>query len=131
MARKLIGATATKWYKILGHIGPDAIKQLPKHVNGVELAELITTKCVPLKIECEVCLLAKHTQWISRRREYEFPANRLFKRLVFNIITLGELGYNGTRYVIYFYYTYSKLNFIFTDKNKNKATVLSTIYKTH
>jgi hypothetical protein len=41
MARKLVGAIAIKWYKILSYIGPDAIKQLPKHVNGVELIELI------------------------------------------------------------------------------------------
>ena len=60
MARKLVGAIATKWYKILGHVGPDAIEQLPKHVNGVELEELID-KRAPLKIEYEVCLLAKHT----------------------------------------------------------------------
>jgi hypothetical protein len=40
MARKPVGAIAIKWYKILGHAGPDAIKQLPKHVNGAELAEL-------------------------------------------------------------------------------------------
>ena len=41
MARKLVRAIATKWYKILGHTGPDAIEQLPKHVNGVELKEII------------------------------------------------------------------------------------------
>ena len=61
IARKPIGATATKWYKILGYTGPNAIKQLPKHVDGVELEELIN-KRAPLKIKCEVCLLAKHTQ---------------------------------------------------------------------
>jgi len=60
MARKLVGAIATKWYKILGYTGPNAIKQLPKHVNGAELTEL-TTKRAPLKIECETCLLVKHT----------------------------------------------------------------------
>ena len=60
MACKPIGATAIKWYKILSYIGPNAIKQLPKHVNGAELEELID-KRVPLKIEYEVCLLAKHT----------------------------------------------------------------------
>ena len=59
MARKLVRATATKWYKILGYAGPDAIRQLPKHINGVELKDLIN-KRAPLKIECEVCLLAKH-----------------------------------------------------------------------
>ena len=59
MARKLIGAIATKWHKILGHAGPNAIKQLLKHVNGAEL-ELIDER-VPLKVECEVCLLLKHT----------------------------------------------------------------------
>jgi hypothetical protein len=64
MARKLVGATATKWHKILGHAGPNAIKQLPKHVDGVELKELIN-KRAPLKIKCEVCLLAKYTQQIS------------------------------------------------------------------
>ena len=42
MARKLVGATATKWYKILSHIGPNAIKQLPKYVNGAELTKLTT-----------------------------------------------------------------------------------------
>ena len=60
MARKPVGATATKWYKILGHAGPNAIKQLLEYVNGVELEEL-TNKRAPLKIECEACLLAKHT----------------------------------------------------------------------
>ena len=60
MACKLVGAIVIKWYKILGYIGPNAIKQLPKHVNGVELKELIN-KRAPLKIECKVCLLAKHT----------------------------------------------------------------------
>ena len=59
MACKLIGATATKWHKILGYAGPDAIEQLPKHVDGAELEELINERA-PLKIECEVCLLAKH-----------------------------------------------------------------------
>ena len=57
MARKPVRAIATKWYKILGYIGPNAIKQLPKHVSSVELAK----ERAPLKIECEVCLLAKHT----------------------------------------------------------------------
>ena len=64
MARKLVGAIATKWHKILSYIGPDAIKQLPKHVNSVELKEL-NNKRAPLKIEYEVCLLVKHIQQIS------------------------------------------------------------------
>ena len=63
MARKLIGATAIKWYKILSYVGPDAIEQLPKHINGVELE--LNNKRAPLKIKCEVCLLVKHTQQIS------------------------------------------------------------------
>ena len=41
MACKPVRALATKWHKILGYIGPNAIKQLPKYVNGVELEELI------------------------------------------------------------------------------------------
>ena len=130
MACKLIRALVTKWYKILSYIGPNAIKQLPKHVNGVELEELIN-KRAPLKIKCEVCLLAKHIQQISQRREHEYLATRPFKRLAFDIITLGELGYNGDRYVMHFYYTYSKFNFIFTLRNKDKATILPTIYRTY
>jgi len=60
MARKLVGAIAKKkWPKILGYIGPNAIKQLPKHVNSAELIELIN-KQAPLKIEYKACLLAKH-----------------------------------------------------------------------
>jgi len=42
MARKPIRATATRWHKILGHAGPDAIEQLPKHIIGAELTELTT-----------------------------------------------------------------------------------------
>ena len=61
MARKLVRATALKWHKILGHVGPDAIEQLPKYVNGVELTELIKER-VLLKIKCETCLISKHTQ---------------------------------------------------------------------
>jgi hypothetical protein len=130
MAHKLVEAIATKWHKILSHIGPKAIKQLPKYVNNAELKELINRRA-PLKIKYKVYLLAKHTQQISQRREYKFPATRLFKRVVFNIITLGELGYNGNRYVIYFYYIYLKFNFIYTLRNKDKATILPTICKTH
>jgi len=40
MAYKLVGAIAIKWHKILGHVGPDTIKQLPKHVNGIKLTKL-------------------------------------------------------------------------------------------
>jgi len=61
MARKLVGAIATKWHKILGYAGPDAIEQLPKHVNGAELEELIDERA-PLKIKYKVCLISKHTQ---------------------------------------------------------------------
>ena len=64
MARKPVGATATKQYKILGYIRSNAIKQLPKYVNGAELTKL-TTKQAPLKIKYKTCLLAKHTQQIS------------------------------------------------------------------
>jgi len=59
MACKLVRAIAIKWHKILSHVGPDVIKQLPKHVNGVELKELIN-KRAPLKVKCKVCLLAKY-----------------------------------------------------------------------
>ena len=59
MACKLVGAIAIKWYKILGYVGPDAIKQLPKHVNGVELE--LNDERAPLKVKCEVCLISKHT----------------------------------------------------------------------
>ena len=108
MARKPVRAIATKWHKILSHAGPDTIKQLPKHVNGTELK--LNNEQAPLKIECEVYLLAKHTQQISQRREHEYPANQPFKRLAFNIIDLRVPRYNGDRYAIYFYYTYSKFN---------------------
>jgi hypothetical protein len=60
MARKPVGATATKWYKILDYTGPNAIKQLLKYINGVELKELIN-KRAPIKIKCKVCLLLKYT----------------------------------------------------------------------
>ena len=63
MARKLIGAIATKWHKILGYIGPNTIEQLLEHVNGVELE--LNDERAPLKIECKVYLLAKQTQQIS------------------------------------------------------------------
>ena len=42
MAYKPVRALAIKWHKILGYIGPNAIKQLPKYVNGVELTKLTT-----------------------------------------------------------------------------------------
>jgi len=73
MAYKLIEAIATKWHKILGYIGADVIKQFPKHVISTELTELITERA-PLKIEYKTCLISKHIQKISRRREHEFPA---------------------------------------------------------
>jgi hypothetical protein len=41
MACKLIWAIATKWHKILGYAGSDAIKQFLKYINGVELTEFI------------------------------------------------------------------------------------------
>jgi len=74
IARKPIRATAIRWHKILGHIGPNTITQLPKHIIGAELTEFKTNKQAPLKIEYKVCLLAKHTQQISQKREHKFPA---------------------------------------------------------
>ena len=69
MARKLIGATATKWHKILGHAGADVIEHLPQNVTGAELTNeltgALTDERAPLKVECEVCSTAKHTQQIS------------------------------------------------------------------
>ena len=41
MARKLIGAIAIEWHKILGYARPDAITQLLKYINGAELTNLI------------------------------------------------------------------------------------------
>ena len=60
MAHKPVGAIAIKWYKILSYIGPDAIKQLPKHINGVELK--LNNKRVPLKVKYKVYLILKQTQ---------------------------------------------------------------------
>jgi len=130
MAHKPIRATATKWHKILSHAGADAIEQLPKHVVSAKLTKL-TTKRAPLKIECETCSISKHTQQISQRREHEFSATRPFEQVAFNIISLKEPGYNGNKYVMHFYCIYSKFKFVYTAKNKNKATVLPTIHKTH
>ena len=130
MACKLVGATALKWHKILGYAGPDTIKQLPKHINGVELTKLAKEQ-TPLKIKYETYLMSKYIQQISQKREHEFLATQPFERLIFNIIDLKEPRYNGDRYIIYFYCTYSKFNFIYTAKNKDKATVLPTICKTH
>ena len=64
MACKLVEATASKWHRIFGYIGLDAIKQLPKHTNGVKLTKL-TTKQVPLKIKYKTYLVLKYTQQIS------------------------------------------------------------------
>ena len=58
MARKPVGAIAIKWYKILSHIGPNAIKQLPKHINSVELE--LNNERVPLKIKYKVYSLVKY-----------------------------------------------------------------------
>ena len=74
MAYKLVGATATKWHKILSHAGSDAIEQLPKYINGVELTELNTKERALLKIEYKTCSIVKYTQQISQRQEHEFPA---------------------------------------------------------
>ena len=64
MAYKLVGATALKQYKILSHAGSDAIKQLPKYINGAKLTELAEEQA-PLKIKYETYLIVKHTQQIS------------------------------------------------------------------
>ena len=58
MARKPVGATATKWHKILSYVGPNAIKQLPKHVNSAELK--LNNERAPLKVKCEVYLISKY-----------------------------------------------------------------------
>jgi len=59
MAYKLVGATAIKWYKILGYAGPNVIKQLLKHVNSTKLTKL-TDERVPLKIKCKIYSIAKY-----------------------------------------------------------------------
>ena len=61
MACKLVGATALKWYKILGYIGPDIIEQLLKYINSIELTKL-TTEWAPLKIKYETYSVSKYIQ---------------------------------------------------------------------
>ena len=73
MACKLVRATALKQYKILGYIGPDAIKQLFKYINGIVLTKLINEQ-VPLKIKYKTYLILKYIQQISQRQEYKFLA---------------------------------------------------------
>ena len=63
MACKLVKATALKWHKILGYIGPNTIKQLLKHINGTKLTELAEEQ-VPLKIKYKTYSVLKHTQQI-------------------------------------------------------------------
>ncbi len=41
MACKPVGAIAIKWHKIFNYAGLNAIKQLLKHINSIELTELI------------------------------------------------------------------------------------------
>ena len=41
MVYKLVGATVLKWYKILGYIGPDAIKWLFKYIDDIKLIKLV------------------------------------------------------------------------------------------
>ena len=74
MAHKLVGTIALKWHKILSYAGLNAIKQLPKHINGEVLTKLIN-KQAPLKIEYKTCLVLKYTHQISWRREHEFLAS--------------------------------------------------------
>ena len=64
MAYKLVGAIALKWYKILRYIGPNAIKQLPKYIDGVKLTKLIKKQAL-LKIKYKTYLVLKYTQQIS------------------------------------------------------------------
>ena len=59
MVCKLVGATALKWYKILGYAGPNAIKQFPKYINGAKLTKLITEQA-PLKIKYKTYLILKY-----------------------------------------------------------------------
>ena len=63
MAYKPVRAIALKWYKILSYTGPDVIKQLPKHINGVKLTKLVKEQA-PLKIKYKTYLILKHTQQI-------------------------------------------------------------------
>ena len=63
MACKPVRATALKWYKILSYAGPNAIKQLPKHINGVELTKLAKEQAL-LKIKYKTYLISKYIQQI-------------------------------------------------------------------
>ena len=64
MACKLVRAIVLRWYKILGYVGPDVIKQLFKNANGIKLTELAEER-VPLKIKYKICLITKYILQIS------------------------------------------------------------------
>ena len=59
MAYKLVKATASKWYKILSYAGPNAIKQLPMHINGIKLTKLAKEQIL-LKIKYKIYLVLKY-----------------------------------------------------------------------
>lgn len=49
-------ASVERWHGILGHSGPDTVKNLEKGVDGVKITEPETS---PKTVECETCALTK------------------------------------------------------------------------
>ena len=64
MAYKLVRVTALKQHKILGHTGPNTIKQLFKYIDSTELTKLAEERAL-LKIKYKTYLVLKYTQQIS------------------------------------------------------------------
>lgn len=108
-------ASGDKWHIRLGHSGPETLKHLPSTVKGN-----IIVSSVPTTKECEVCMVSKAQQIISRSDFQEHPSTRPFQRVSFDLIPMTS-GYNGHNYLSHFSCDFCDFIFNFNHKRKREC----------
>ena len=109
------------WHQRLGHCDLEAIKHLPKAVEGVNVTKTDGGRTPYGPPLCEPCVLGKMTQQSSRRPSAKgtYP----FERVHFDVI-MEEEAFNGDTCVAHFWCDYTKYHRAFPIKNHKQKTLL-------
>jgi hypothetical protein len=111
--RPPLRGTIEQWHYRMGHLYEEAVKHLPKTVNGVTLGQ-----SKPLGI-CETCRISQAPQQISRRTP-EKPTIP-FQEVHFDLIQV-EKGFNNDNWVLHFLEKSCDFHFVYTLQHKSDIT---------
>ena len=112
-------ATFDQWHEMMGHLYPEALRQLPAQCSGVKL---LTDQLTDPK--CEICYING-----SKRIPYRHPIAKFpvpFRKVFWDIIHLPT-GMTNERYMLHFICSCSRINHVYSLSDRKERTIVNAM----